>query len=276
MWIYLIAAFVVVFAVLTWLYIILPSKRDTGFTPGELIAHRGYHSIVNGVPENSIKAFEEAIRRGYAIELDVRLTADKQVVVFHDASLTRMCGGENANVSDYTYEKLLEFNLSDSDQKIPLMSEVLSLVNGQVPLLIEVKNSNDDIDDLLCENLAQMLDSYEGAFAVQSFSPNIVAWFNKNRSTFIRGLLMKDYSKANVSIVKKAAWALGYYHHMSRPDFFAVYHDDKIFVVSLLKKFFGAKVFGWTAVGWDNVEQYRGKFDNLIFELKAHEYNVEK
>ena len=103
---------------------------------GKYIAHRGLHSEL--VPENSLTAFRLAVEKCLSIELDVRLTKDCRIVVFHDNDLMRMCGIEG-KVFDYTYEQLSAFKLKNSDEKIPLLSEVLKTVDGKVPLLIELK-----------------------------------------------------------------------------------------------------------------------------------------
>ena len=104
---------------------------------GKYIAHRGLYG--KDVPENSLRAFENAVRSGVPAELDVRLTKDGRIVVFHDSSLLRMCSVD-AEISDFTYDQLSSFKLDGSNEKIPLLSEVLSLVQGRIPLLIEVKD----------------------------------------------------------------------------------------------------------------------------------------
>lgn len=91
-----------------------------------------------GVPENSLPAFARAAEQGYAIELDIQITKDGRIVVFHDDTMKRMCGNEG-KISDYTYEELQQFHLGDSTEKIPLLREVLQTVDGRVPLLIEIK-----------------------------------------------------------------------------------------------------------------------------------------
>ena len=101
-------------------------------------AHRGLWNAAEGVPENSLPAFARAAEQGYAIELDIQITKDGRIVVFHDDTMKRMCGNEG-KISDYTYEELQQFHLGDSTEKIPLLREVLQTVDGRVPLLIEIK-----------------------------------------------------------------------------------------------------------------------------------------
>src|SRR5690554_5681004 len=97
------------------------------------IAHRGFHDIEAGVPENSLLAAR------YAIELDVLNTADNQVVVFHDYNLKRMTGLDR-KVKDLTWEEVKDLKLLGTDQGIPLFTDFLAEIRGRVPLLIEVKN----------------------------------------------------------------------------------------------------------------------------------------
>lgn len=103
-------------------------------------AHRGLWNAAEGVPENSLPAFARAAEQGYAIELDIQITKDGRIVVFHDDTMKRMCGNEG-KISDYTYEELQQFHLGDSTEKIPLLREVLQTVDGRVPLLIEIKDA---------------------------------------------------------------------------------------------------------------------------------------
>lgn len=172
--------------------------KDLTFLKSKVIAHRGFHD--RKTPENSIPAFKKAIRCGYTIELDVHLTRDGKIVVFHDNNLKRMCG-INKNIEDLPYSELLRYNLSNTKYKIPLLSEVLSLIDGKVGLLIETKVIK--FNGKLEEKLAEILDSYNGNFAIQSFNVFSINWFRKNKKNYIRGLLSSDFNKWNISNLKK-------------------------------------------------------------------------
>ena len=95
-----------------------------------LYAHRGLHDNESDAPENSLAAFQKAVDAGYGIELDIQLTKDKEVVVFHDYTLKRVCG-EVGRVDEYTYEELKHFKLLKSEEKIPKLTEVLTVINGK-------------------------------------------------------------------------------------------------------------------------------------------------
>lgn len=175
--------------------------KNTYFLKNNLIAHRGYHDIKKGIPENSIAAFKRAIRYNYIIELDVHLTKDNKIVVFHDYSLKRMCKIDKL-IEDCSYDELLKYNLLDTKYKIPLLDEVLRLIDGKVGLLIETKNSSNNTKlELL---LSEKLDNYKGDFAIQSFYPLSILWFKKNKKNYIRGILSSDFKKhKDMSNLKK-------------------------------------------------------------------------
>ena len=124
--------------ILLYLFMILPAlpirRASDHLALHTHYAHRGYHDRSDR-PENSLAAFRAACELGYGIELDIHLTADGQIVVFHDDTAERMCG-DPRRISDCTYEELSLLRLKDSNESIPLFSDVLSLVDGQVPLLI--------------------------------------------------------------------------------------------------------------------------------------------
>ena len=135
----LIIAFVII--LLLYLWLIKPGiadRPDIASLMGHYYAHRGLHDNETDAPENSMNAFKKAIDAGYGIELDVQLTKDRIPVVFHDETLKRVCGVDG-RVRDYTYEELQQFRLCRSDERIPLFSDFLKLVDGKVPLIIEIK-----------------------------------------------------------------------------------------------------------------------------------------
>ena len=108
---------------------------------GIMLAHRGLHG--GSIAENSIPAFAAAADRGIGIELDVRLSSDGEVVIFHDDTLERMTG-MSGGVSNYTAKELAKLSLADTGYGIPTLREVLALVNGRVPLLVELKENVGD------------------------------------------------------------------------------------------------------------------------------------
>ena len=130
------------------------------------IAHRGLHD--KNIPENSLSAFSKAVEKGYAIELDVQLIADGTVVVFHDKSLSRMTGNDGY-LKFLNKDDLKILKLKNSKEHIPTLQEVLDLVNGKTPILIEIKNEAKV--GKLEQSLIDILKNYNGEYAVESFNP---------------------------------------------------------------------------------------------------------
>lgn len=164
--------------------------KDLEFLSRSLIAHRGYHNNKKGIPENSVLAFKKAIDNNYLIELDVRLTKDQKLVVFHDDNLKRVCG-VNKRVKDLTYRELLKYNLFDTTLKVPLFSDVIKLVNGKVPILIETKYHNRY--GVLEKILINELSNYKGLYAIQSFYPMSLLWLKRNTKDIPIGLLSSNF-----------------------------------------------------------------------------------
>lgn len=152
-------------------------------------AHRGYYNIRKKIPENSMKAFAAAIEHGYGIEMDVRLTRDGVPVVIHDSGLLRLSGAE-CRVEDSTREELRQYFLSKTEEKIPDLEEALALVDGQVPVLLDLKPEDENYG-MLCSRVSRVLDGYDGVFAVQSADPMAVRWFRNRRPEYIRGQVME-------------------------------------------------------------------------------------
>ena len=150
---------------------------DVNFLRKKLIAHRGLFDKNNNIPENSIIAFEQAIKYGYSIELDVHLLNDGKIVVFHDDNLKRMTGIDK-KVKDCNYDEIKKLKLDNTDCEIPLFEDVLKLVDKKVPILIEIKNDRKTGETE--RELIKLLKNYKGEYAIQSFNPFSLIWFKKN------------------------------------------------------------------------------------------------
>lgn len=171
------------------LYMLAPGKstdaQKAPFT-GRNFAHRGLHARDRSVPENSIPAFRLAAEMGYGIELDVQLSRDGQVVVFHDDTLDRVCG-VHGRVDAFAYNELKKMKLCGTDYCIPLFSEVLETVGGRSPIICELKSGPHNRE--LCRKTHNLISAYEGDICVESFDPNIVAWFRIHGKELLRGQL---------------------------------------------------------------------------------------
>ncbi|MBL8967561.1 MAG: hypothetical protein JNG85_11145, partial [Spirochaetaceae bacterium] len=112
-----------------------PSRAARASLAGARYAHRGLYDNSGDAPENSMRAFDAAAEKGYGIELDVRLSKDGQVVVFHDSGLSRMCGVDAA-VASRTFAELAEMRLLGTAERIPRFGDFLAMVAGRAPLLV--------------------------------------------------------------------------------------------------------------------------------------------
>ena len=129
--------FILLLLIGAFLFCIAPRRpRDTETFKQTLFAHRGLHTKGNELPENSLAAFRAAAEQGYMIENDIHLTADGEVVVFHDSSLKRMCGVAG-RIEQMTLAELKKCCLQGTEEQIPTLQECLDTVDGRVPLLIE-------------------------------------------------------------------------------------------------------------------------------------------
>ena len=209
-------------------------------------AHRGVHG--NGVPENSIEAFRIAKSKEYGIELDVHLLSDGKLAVIHDSCLKRTTGIDGS-IEDLTADQLQNYHLDGTEQTIPLLDEVLKLVNGQTPLIIELKSTVANYADL-CEKTCDLLETYSGLYCIESFDPRCIVWLKKHRKHIIRGQLAENYFKipgCKVPFILKLILANHLMNFLSMPDFIAYrYTDRRRFVNWVCKKVWRLSGFAWT------------------------------
>lgn len=254
--------------IVVYLLLIMPrilNRPDDTALKGWYYAHRGFHDNQTAAPENSMKAFEKAVKAGYGIELDVQVSKDLQAVVFHDKTLRRVCAVDG-KVSDYTYAELQKFRLCESNEKIPLLKDVLELVDGKVPLVIELKCY--EKAGVICQTADQLLKDYKGTYCVESFHPLALQWYRQHRPEVIRGQLATNFRLTESGL----APYLEVVHYlltnvMCRPDFIAY---DYRFKNNLSRKLccgmFGAASVGWTIRSQQTMDACRGDFDLFIFE----------
>lgn len=227
-------------------YLIAPEKPSSTKTApfhGLNFAHRGLHTQDGSAPENSLPAFQAAALMGYGVELDVHLTADNKVVVFHDDTLERMCS-DPRKIEDLTYLQLQEFTLGHTDCKIPLLSEVMDILNGK-PIILEIKRGSRN--DLLCALTLAQIEEYNGPICVESFDPFIVGWFKKHAPHILRGQLSCESSKLT-GVKKPTAFMLSNLltNFIARPNFVAYGIGKKPLTVKLCEKM-GAMTVAWTS-----------------------------
>jgi len=218
-------------------------KQKEPFT-GRNFAHRGLHSEDKSVPENSLEAFDRAASAGYGIELDVQLSKDGQVVVFHDDDLKRVCGVEQ-RVDEVDYAELKEMKLCGTEHTVPLFTTVLDTVNGRSPLIVELKTGKRNEE--LCKKTCEILAGYKGNYCIESFDPRIVGWFRKNAPEIVRGQLAmpaKEYKNK-----KPLPFILSHVltNIIARPHFIAYKIGPRPLAVRL-SELMGAMKVGWTSL----------------------------
>ena len=234
------------------------------------IAHRGLHNAAAGYIENAPTAFEAAARAGYAIELDVHGSADGEAIVFHDRTLDRLTG-TRGRIAGRTAKELTGLNLLGSHETIPTLGDVLDLVDGRVPLLIEIKSRQRRVGKLEAR-VASLLDGYTGEAAVQSFNPYSMGWFVEHAPHIARGQLALDYRKlAKLTPRRVPAMAKICLRHMllnyiSKPNFVSYEWGALPSWAAKRVRMFGLPVIAWTVDSPDIAAQVARHVDNIIFE----------
>ena len=256
-------ALLLIYAV--YLVLIAPGKSlGVKKYKGARFAHRGLHNDTRA--ENSMSAFRAAVESGFGIELDVRLSSDGELVVFHDDTLDRVVGIEG-RVDAFTAEELSKMRLSGTDDGIPRFSEVLSLVDGRVPLLVEIKE--DPGNSRVSSKCAEMLSEYKGEYIVESFNPLSLKNSKKTLQNVPHGVLSHkyyEYEKYRKPLYFLLQTLL--LNCVCRPAFIAYDHRHyRCSSLRTLRTLFGVTTFAWTIRSEEEErEAYKHGFDGVIFE----------
>ena len=258
---------------IAYLFLLKTGKaKELSEYDGALFAHRGLHNGERA--ENSMSAFLAAVEAGYGIELDIRLSRDGKLVVFHDDTLLRVCGIDK-RVDELSAEELSKLSLSGTADGIPLFSEVLCAVGGRVPLLVEIKE--DRGDSRVSSAAAEMLAEYKGKFIVESFNPISLKNFKRSLPSATIGVLSQSYLK-DKNYRKFIYYLLGLMatNIICRPAFIAFNREHpKNIGLRLARFFFCTKTFAWTIrsdeEGRAAIKQgFRGLiFENYLPEKKS-------
>lgn len=258
---------VVIVLLAIYLFLIFPAGRrhpDRVLMRGMYVAHRGLHSEEAAIPENSLKAFSVAKQLGFCIEIDIHLTKDGKVVVFHDDNTARVCG-EELSIAEATLEQLRALRLSGTDEQIPTLEEVLALVDGEVPLLIEFK-AKQKTCTALCAAADKILSGYKGKYLVQSFYPPVLGWYRKHHKDICRGQLATDFARQKGNTFEKwlAGWLL--FNWIGRPDFISYDHRYTSSFGRSLCASLGAHSVCWTLRSEEQLAAVKSYYSTYIFE----------
>lgn len=251
-----------------YLLMIMPrvaGKPDTEPFCKWLYAHRGLHDNASDAPENSLKAFQKAVEAGFGIELDIQMTKDNVPVVFHDFTLKRICEAEG-KVHDYTYEELQQFSLCGTEQKIPKFEEVLKLVAGRAPLIVELKIEFADLS--VCAAADRLLADYEGLYSIESFNPLGVFWYRRHRKEIVRGQLSDAFIREGEYRGPLYFFLQNLlFNWLGKPDFVAYNHKyPSVLSRRLCRGFYHNMAAAWTIRSKEELEAARTHFDLFIFD----------
>lgn len=246
-----------------------PRRAGIAKLEGHRYAHRGLHDLGRGVPENTLIAFERAFKAGFGVELDVHITLDGQLVVIHDSHLSRLCG-EDLIVEELPYDAIRPMGILGTGHHAPLFGEVLELCGGSAPLIVELKAYNGN-HERLCMAVAAMLDSYNGAYCIESFNPRVVRWFKENRPEVIRGQLSANFMKVgaggSLNMAERFAMTNLLTNFMTKPDFVAYKYEDSTSLAPRIScGFWGAKEVTWTIDKKCDMEAAEARGALTIFE----------
>ena len=260
-------AAILLVGVCLWLYMIWPGNRREEMKKYTKVwyAHRGLHD--ESKAENSMSAFAAAKEMGFGIELDVRLSKDGELVVFHDATLDRVVRREG-RVIDFTAEELAGMSLSGTADGIPTLRQVLDLIDGAVPLLIEIKMGSGESG--IAEKLIEVIEGYKGEFIVESFHPVALKIVKRARPDILRGILSYEYMKDERykgKLIFKLSQNLEL-NFMSRPDFISYDHNGyNVPKLKLVHRLFKTPLIAWTVKSQEDEDAARAHgFDAVIFE----------
>ena len=244
--VYIIAG-VLVFLGLAFVFSTVGRRKHPGMQQlrGWKYAHRGLHNSER--PENSMAAFRAALEQGYGIELDVHLLKDGTLAVIHDSSLERTTG-QTGTVEGLTAADLDKYFLDGTAETIPTLPQVLALFAGKAPLIIELKVAQGN-HAALATAVCDLLETYDGAYCIESFDPRCVYWLKRHRPQVIRGQLTQNYlqEKAPFPWILRFMATAQMFHFLTRPDFVACrFRDRKNPGVFLARKLWGVQGVAWT------------------------------
>ena len=230
------------------------------------VAHRGLHDLKAGVPENSLMAIEAACRAGLPIEIDVRQIKDGTVVIFHDRVLHRVTSHQG-RLSSINKADLANITLADTAERIPTLAETLDLVAGRVPLLIEIKNEHHHAGSLEPATW-ELLQNYQGEFAIISFNPISLSWFARRHPQIPRGQTSSHlpYLRLNYLAPVHAGLKHLAFNRLSQPDFI-IYHQRGLTMRAPRRaRRLGLPLLAYTVTSEEERVEALKHCDNIIFE----------
>jgi glycerophosphoryl diester phosphodiesterase len=246
-----------------YLFLIAPARKPYPYAmrTDVLYAHRGLHDQNHSVIENSLRAFTLAVENGYGMELDLQTTRDGKVVIHHDLNTKRVCG-VNAEIEQTDYADL---PLLPDGAPLPLFSDLLKLVDGKTPLIIELKHHKQYLRTV--QSTLEMLKNYKGDYCLESFHPMIVQYLRKSAPQLLRGQLSSG--RLGSEIKPQNAFLLKHlmFNVLARPHFIAYdFYHDRTPSLWLNRLLFKPILVAWTVKSQPDLNAARKRYDAIIFE----------
>lgn len=232
--------------------------KDCKWLFKKTIYHRGCYDNLD-IFENTLSAYKLAIEKKAAIELDVQLTNDLQVICFHDTYLKKFFNRER-HVRDISYKRLNKIRI---DLQVPLFKDVLKLIDGKSELVIELKSTNGKYNKILVKKVAEILKDYKGKYVIVSFNPVMLKNFKRlNKEAYIG----RNGTAKNSNWVENLIISKNWFNWWLKPDFISYDVDnfDEEFIKILKEKEY--KVIGWTLKDKERKKELKKYFDNFIIE----------
>jgi len=246
----------------------LPKREPAAWLSARPIAHRGQWTDGPERPENSLAAFAEAARNGYAVELDAQLSADGQVVVFHDDDLERMTGVSGA-LGDRTLAQLQDLRLLGGKETIPTLAQVFELVDGRVPVFVEIKNPGKV--GALEDKVAGEVAAYDGEATIMSFNPFSMARVAATEPAIPRGQVasaLKDSGRAFYEVFLLRYLLMNW---KSKPDYIAYDIQELPSTTTKIQQWRGRPLIGWVANSAQELQTAEEFCDTVEFNPKPPE-----
>lgn len=264
----MIVVILILILISSYLFALYPNtSRKQMLLPYEnvFIAHRGLFNN-DDIPENTIASFSKAVENGYGIELDVQLTTDNKLVVFHDESLNRMTGVDLV-LHECSYEEIKNIKLLDTQLTIPLFEDVLKLLKPDTPLIIEIKPEGRFIETT--KATVQTMKNYKGLYNIESFNPLVVKYLKDNEPQIIRGQLSENYfkTKNKLNTLLKFILTNLLFNFINKPDYIAydcINTNNLSF--RIISKLYKAECIAWTIKSQEQLEQNKKYYKCFIFD----------
>lgn len=261
---------IILLLIIIYLFLIKPNNnsRKAKMKPFEevYLTHRGFFNNVD-IPENSLPAFRKTARNHMGSELDVQLTSDHKLVVFHDDDLNRVCGVDKKLI-DCTYEELQSYRLLSTEERIPLFEEVLEVLNPDTPLIVEIKTNRTAYDAV--EEALKILSRYQIPFTMESFDPRIVRYLKVNHPEIVRGQLAYNIFGNKESTLSFFLKLIGTYmlsNFYTKPDYVAYdVHSPYNLSFMICSRIFKTECVAWTVKNEDDLAYARKYYQQIIFD----------